>query len=66
MGQIRIARRRRRAAQAQASQDPNGAAVVVVTGQRAACVAAEAQAEFRTRWCDSIVADDIGKLPDRW
>jgi TonB-dependent receptor len=56
---------------AAAQTDPNagtqqaGSNVVVVTGQRAALNSAQAIKRDSDEIVDSIVADDIGKLPDR-
>jgi iron complex outermembrane receptor protein len=47
------------------AQNPAGANVVVVTGQRAALNSAQAIKRDSDEIVDSIVADDIGKLPDR-
>jgi TonB-dependent receptor len=52
-------------AQTQPGQTPAGANVVVVTGQRAALQSAQKIKQDADEVVDSIVADDIGKLPDR-
>lgn len=52
-------------AQAQSQTQSESAAVVVVTGQRAALQSAQAIKRNSDEIVDSIVADDIGKLPDR-
>jgi len=53
-------------AQAQTTTpDASGANVVVVTGQRAALQSAQKIKQNSDEIVDSIVADDIGKLPDR-
>jgi iron complex outermembrane receptor protein len=52
-------------AMAQTDAQPAGANVVVVTGQRAALNSAQALKRDSDEIVDSIVADDIGKLPDR-
>ena len=52
-------------ASAQTDAQPAGANVVVVTGQRAALNSAQALKRDSDEIVDSIVADDIGKLPDR-
>ncbi|MBW8901483.1 MAG: TonB-dependent receptor plug domain-containing protein, partial [Massilia sp.] len=51
-------------AQADAGQ-AGGSSVVVVTGQRAALQSAQKIKQNSDEIVDSIVADDIGKLPDR-
>jgi len=51
--------------QSQTQAVPESAAVVVVTGQRAALQSAQAIKRNSDEIVDSIVADDIGKLPDR-
>jgi TonB-dependent receptor len=56
------------AAWAQTSADPapaNAPAVVVVSGQRAALQSAQKLKQNSDEVVDSIVAEDIGKLPDR-
>jgi TonB-dependent receptor len=50
---------------AQEAQPAGGSNVVVVTGQRAALNSAQALKRDSDEIVDSIVADDIGKLPDR-
>ena len=53
-------------AQTTATTDPaTGAAVVVVSGQRAALQSAQKLKQDADEVVDSIVAEDIGKLPDR-
>ena len=52
-------------AQTDAGQNASGANVVVVTGQRAALQSAQKIKQNSDEIVDSIVADDIGKLPDR-
>jgi TonB-dependent receptor len=52
-------------AMAQTDAQPAGANVVLVTGQRAALNSAQAVKRDSDEIVDSIVADDIGKLPDR-
>jgi TonB-dependent receptor len=49
----------------EAPQNASGANVVVVTGQRAALQSAQKIKQNSDEIVDSIVADDIGKLPDR-
>jgi len=51
--------------QTQPQPVPESAPVVVVTGQRAALQSAQAIKRNSDEIVDSIVADDIGKLPDR-
>ncbi|MBW8779754.1 MAG: hypothetical protein JF585_11145, partial [Burkholderiales bacterium] len=54
------------AAAASAAQAPDVATTtVVVTGQRAALQSAQKIKQNSDEIVDSIVADDIGKLPDR-
>jgi TonB-dependent receptor len=50
---------------AAATSQPETAPVVVVTGQRAALQSAQAIKRNSDEIVDSIVAEDIGKLPDR-
>ena len=50
---------------AQAADKPAEATVVVVTGQRAALQSAQKLKQNADEIVDSIVAEDIGKLPDR-
>ena len=50
---------------AHAQADNEGKAVVVVTGQRAALASAQKLKQDADEIVDSVVADDIGKLPDR-
>ena len=50
---------------APATTNDNSAAVVIVTGQRAALSSAQGIKKDSDEIVDSIVADDIGKLPDR-
>ncbi|MFS2219102.1 TonB-dependent receptor plug domain-containing protein, partial [Telluria sp. Tellsp104] len=52
-------------AQTEAAQNASGSNVVVVTGQRAALQSAQKLKQNSDEIVDSIVADDIGKLPDR-
>ncbi|QJE03495.1 TonB-dependent receptor [Massilia forsythiae] len=52
-------------APAAGAQVPGGANMVVVTGQRAALNSAQKLKQNSDEIVDSIVADDIGKLPDR-
>ena len=52
-------------AAAQSAGQPTASNVVVVTGQRAALNSAQAIKRDADEIVDSIVADDIGKLPDR-
>ncbi|MES3021391.1 MAG: TonB-dependent receptor [Pseudomonadota bacterium] len=52
-------------APAPAEKAIDGTAVVVVTGQRAALQSAQKIKQNSDEIVDSIVADDIGKLPDR-
>ncbi|WP_229489679.1 TonB-dependent receptor [Pseudoduganella namucuonensis] len=47
------------------AQQADGATVVVVSGQRAALQSAQKIKQNADEIVDSIVADDIGKLPDR-
>jgi iron complex outermembrane receptor protein len=49
----------------QAQNAPADASVVVVTGQRAALNSAQKMKQNSDEIVDSIVAEDIGKLPDR-
>lgn len=68
MGVAQIALMASSAAMAQASADktkPAETAVVVVSGQRAALNSAQKIKQSSDEIVDSIVADDIGKLPDR-
>ncbi len=62
MGVAQIAMMYSGAVMAQAADAP---AVVVVTGQRAALQSAQKIKQNSDEIVDSIVADDIGKLPDR-
>ncbi|MCS0584031.1 TonB-dependent receptor [Massilia pinisoli] len=52
-------------AQDTAKKDDNGTTTVVVVGQRAALESASARKRNADEIVDSIVADDIGKLPDK-
>lgn len=71
MGVAQIAFMASNAVMAQTATDsseqakPAGAAVVLVTGQRAALQSAQKIKQNSDEIVDSIVADDIGKLPDR-
>ena len=49
----------------EAPQNASNGNVVVVTGQRAALQSAQKIKQNSDEIVDSIVADDIGKLPDR-
>ena len=53
------------AAQTTSTETGNNGAVVVVTGQRAALQSAQKLKQDADEVVDSIVAEDIGKLPDR-
>ena len=64
-GQIALLAGSAALAQTEAGQAGGGASVVVVTGQRAALQSAQKIKQNSDEIVDSIVADDIGKLPDR-
>jgi TonB-dependent receptor len=64
-GQIALLAGSTALAQTDAGQAGGGANVVVVTGQRAALQSAQKIKQNSDEIVDSIVAEDIGKLPDR-
>ncbi|MFL6631375.1 MAG: TonB-dependent receptor [Massilia sp.] len=65
VGQIALLAGGAALAQTDAGQNAAGSSVVVVTGQRAALQSAQKLKQNSDEIVDSIVADDIGKLPDR-